>query len=252
MNPDGSGITPLTSGSASASDSDPDYSPDGRRIVFERSDPSDPQNVSLFVMDADASNQSPLVTPQGDAVPRLPIFSPDGTRVAFTRQNTTSPTPTLQIELADSSGLDQGLTPLTSGSTASAYSAWQPLNPPACELAGAPKQKSVKKISLTVTCQGENATVVAEGTGQVPNVPKTGAAASKKKKFTIPAVTTQVPAGAPTTVKLKIPKKASKKLKKAQKAGKTGKVTITATATDDFGQSSTETFDLKIKKKKKK
>ena len=251
MNPDGSDVTPVTTGSATQLDNEPDFSPDGRRIVFERSDPSDSSSGRLVVMDADGSNQSTLVTPQGDEVPRLPVFSPDGTRVAFSRINLSSPTPSSRIELADSSGTDQGLTPLTGGSTLAAYPGWQPLNAPTCDLAGAAKQKSVKKINLTVTCQGENATVVAEGTGQAPKVPRAGATASKKKRFKIPAVTTQVPASSPTTITLKISKKGSKALKKAAKAGKKGKATITATATDDLGRSTTETFAVKFKKKKK-
>ena len=51
---------------------------------------------------------------------------------------------------------------------------------------------------------------------------------------------------------LGIPDDDQKALKKAAKAGKKGKATITATTTDDFGQSSTETFKVKFKAKKKK
>ena len=128
---------------------------------------------------------------------------------------------------------------------------WQPLNPPACDLAGSATQKSVKSIGLTVTCANENAAVVAEGSGQAAKVKSAAASKKKKKRFTIPAVTSQVPAGTPATVTLAIPKKGSKALKKAIKAGKKGKATITATLTDDLGLASSETFEVTFKRKKK-
>ena len=108
----------------------------------------------------------------------------------------------------------------------------------------------MKKVSLTVTCASENATVVAAGSGKAPKVPK-AAVISKAKKFKIPPVTVQAQAGAATEITLKIPKKGAKALKKAAKAGKKGKATITATLTDDLGQSSNATFKVKFKAKKK-
>ena len=101
-------------------------------------------------------------------------------------------------------------------------------------------------------CTNENATVSAQGSGKAPKPKTKSASASKAKKFTIPAVTTQVQPGVPATITLTIPKKGRKALKKAAKAGKKGKATVTATITDDFGQASTETFALKFKAKKKK
>jgi hypothetical protein len=86
-----------------------------------------------------------------------------------------------------------------------------------------------------------------EGSGKAPK----GAVASNAKKFTIPPVGAQVPEGTSTDVTLKIPKYGKKALKKAAKAGKKGKATITAALTDDLGQSSTATFKVKFKPKKK-
>ncbi|HYU60915.1 MAG TPA: hypothetical protein VEK39_09155, partial [Solirubrobacterales bacterium] len=75
---------------------------------------------------------------------------------------------------------------------------------------------------------------------------------SKKKKFTLAPLTTQIPEATPTSVSLEVPKKGKKALKRAAKAGKQGKATITATLTDDLGLSSTETFEVTFKAKKKK
>ncbi len=117
-------------------------------------------------------------------------------------------------------------------------------------MTGNAKQKSVKQVEPVVTCSNENASVVVEGSGSAPKVQR-GAAASKAKKFTIPPVSAQAPAGAPTTITVPLPKKARKVLKKATKAGKKGRATLTATLTDDLGQSSSATLDVKFKRKKK-
>src|SRR5205807_7319605 len=65
-------VSRLTSGSQ---DSQPDWSPDGTRILFVRSG-------AIFVMFADGSGQAGLIPGPGDLSPR---WSPDGTRIAFSR-----------------------------------------------------------------------------------------------------------------------------------------------------------------------
>jgi dipeptidyl aminopeptidase/acylaminoacyl peptidase len=244
MNADGSGQQRLT-GPAMSFDNRPNFSPDGQRIVFERFDGS---QLDLVVMNADGSGQAPVTS--GVENDFDPVFSPDGAKIAFEREDAGF---TLgNIFLADAAGLNQNLTPLTANPSGmyDFEPDWQPLNPPSCDLTGKAKQKSTKRVSLTVTCANENATVVAEGSGKAPKVPK-GAVASKAKKFTIPAVTTQVPAGSPTTLTLKIPKKGKKALKKAAEAGKKGKATITADLTDDLGQTAQDSFSVRFKPKKK-
>ena len=76
MNRDGTSLTQLTENAAS--DFDPEWSPDGKRIAFH----SDRDLFSnIFVMDADGTEQTQLT--EGRSFDRSPTFSPDGNRVAF-------------------------------------------------------------------------------------------------------------------------------------------------------------------------
>jgi hypothetical protein len=176
------------------------------------------------------------------------VFSPDGTRVAFTRESDAFTSS--NIVLADSTGVNGNVVPLTANAEPVRDSdpTWQPLNPPTCDVGGKATSKSVKKVSVTVSCPTENATVVAEGSGKAPK-PRP-VLARKAKKFSIPPVTVAVPAGVPTTITLTVSKKGQKALKKATKAGKKGKATISLTLTDDLAQTATDTQDLKFKAKK--
>jgi TolB protein len=83
MNPDGSGITPLTSNSVG--DSDPCWSPDGSKIVYSSGDAS---SSAIWVMNVDSSNQKQLTTPADDNYDVEPAWSPDGNKIAFIRQFT--------------------------------------------------------------------------------------------------------------------------------------------------------------------
>jgi Tol biopolymer transport system component/putative cell wall-binding protein len=72
---DGTGVTRLTS--TLDHELEPDWSPDGREIVFRRVSPSGAQQ-GLFVMAADGSGER-LLRSSGD----WPAWSPDGVRIAF-------------------------------------------------------------------------------------------------------------------------------------------------------------------------
>ena len=240
MNADGSDPQRLTTGSASTFDSWPSFSPDGQKIVFDHGEGG---TFDVRIMNADGSGLEPLA-----ATPQFEVgasFAPDGTKVVFERLSSAE-----DLSLVDPDGANLTPVPGSSDVHGESSTTWQPLNPPSCEMTGAPKQKSVKRVDVTLTCSNENVTAVVEGSGSAPKV--RGAAASKKKTFAIPAVTQQVPAGTPTTVTLTIPKKGKKALKKATKAGKKGKATLTATLTDDFGETSNASFEVKFKGKKKK
>ena len=193
-------------------------------------------------MNADGSGQTPLV--EGPDSEGGPVFSPDRTRLAFSR----SSDGVANIFTAQATG--QSPTPLTTDPNGFDFEAdWQPLGP-ACELTGQATSKSFKQVgstpplALTPMQRSRNSI-------KAPKVPK-GAVASKAKKFSIPPVTAQVPRGTPTTVTLKIPKKGQKGAKEGREGGgKKGKATITATLTDDLGESSSDQLKVKFKAKKK-
>ncbi|HEX6625989.1 MAG TPA: hypothetical protein VF064_19890, partial [Pyrinomonadaceae bacterium] len=75
MNADGSEQTQLTVNAAS--DTRPDWSPDGTKIVFESSRDG---NSEIYVMNADGTGQTRLTT--HTASDSQPVWSPDGTRIA--------------------------------------------------------------------------------------------------------------------------------------------------------------------------
>jgi TolB protein len=78
MNPDGSGVVRLTD--SPVEETWPAWSPDGRRIAFERR--SD-DRVNIYVMNADGTGIVPLTTGSGHT-DFQPSWSPDGTRIVFT------------------------------------------------------------------------------------------------------------------------------------------------------------------------
>ncbi len=68
------------------SDSEPDWSPDGSKIVFtsgrDRGDNS--QNREIYLMNADGTNQRRLTFSPAEYLNQDPQFSPDGTKIVFT------------------------------------------------------------------------------------------------------------------------------------------------------------------------
>lgn len=54
-----------------------------------------------------------------------------------------------------------------------------------------------------------------------------------------------------TTLKLKVDRKGRRVLKKAAQAGKRGRATVTTTAVDDLGLSSTDKRKVRFKKKRR-
>jgi Tol biopolymer transport system component len=81
MNADGSAERNLTPRRAGADASSPDYSPDGKFIVYSRQAKFSSQ---IWVMRADGSHKVRL-TGRRDTTDWFPTFSPDGTKIAFGR-----------------------------------------------------------------------------------------------------------------------------------------------------------------------
>ena len=82
INPDGSGVQQLTTGSLE--NEEPHWSADGTKLLFTRSDESGVQDI--WSMNADGSNQVRLNTSTGNGFSENPSWSPDGTKIIFTKQ----------------------------------------------------------------------------------------------------------------------------------------------------------------------
>lgn len=82
MEDDGTGVTELLTDTRYPTR--PQWSPDGKQIVFSRwTSPIDSQHYQLVVMDADGTNERILTEPNTRSI--YPVFSPDGKSVLFER-----------------------------------------------------------------------------------------------------------------------------------------------------------------------
>ena len=123
MRPDGSDARQLTSDNRI--DTDADWSPDGRRIVFVKlSDTTSAlpgtAHFQIHVMAADGSDVRKLTEGSGDGSDRGPRWSPDGSQIVFSRSSSSAGPLGLFVMNADGSNVRA----LTTGSAS--WPDWSP------------------------------------------------------------------------------------------------------------------------------
>ncbi len=117
VNPDGSGLTQLTSTGSGTANVYPRWSADGTKIVFA----SFRTGVSaIWVMNADGSGQNQITHPPASTSNYEPAFSPDGSKIVFTNESST--TTNIWVTNVDGSNQKQ----LTIGSEQDNFPVWSP------------------------------------------------------------------------------------------------------------------------------
>jgi Tol biopolymer transport system component len=127
MNPDGSGVTRVSS-SDGGSDFGPSWSPDGTQVVFAAIRNED---WGIWSVDADGSNEHTILGGTGAGYVDNPVWSPDGNLIAFVGNlavDDYSPEDALYVMRPDGTGV----TPIADapGIGVAGDLAWQPLPAP--------------------------------------------------------------------------------------------------------------------------
>ena len=82
VRPDGTGVKVLTDLPDQVDAGAPDWSPDGRRLVFAVFD-NGAETAHIDTIGADGTGQQTVFAPVGSLSASDPVFSPDGTKIAF-------------------------------------------------------------------------------------------------------------------------------------------------------------------------
>jgi hypothetical protein len=235
MGPNGENQTQITPDSLTAFT--PSFSSDQTTIYFSGVGPGG-GNLDLHRINVDGTGHQQLTnTPENEFDPAL---SPDRQRLAYTLIPPGGGS--AQIAISDPNG--QNPAQVTSGPQNFFSPDWQALNPPA--FLGFKAKATTEKVNATITLD-EDATVTVGGKGKAPQ--SSIAVASKATKFKVKPKTAEIQPDVATKLKLKVPKKGRNAIEDALEEGEKPKIKLTATATDDLGQSSQETKKAKVKKK---
>ena len=107
----------------------PNWSPDGTRIVFERNRLFDVRQSDIWLMNADGSGKRPLTRTK--VYETFPVFSPDGTRIAFTsdrdNRNLSKGRHERGFELYTMAANGSDIVRVTDNRRADLFPDWQPL-----------------------------------------------------------------------------------------------------------------------------
>ena len=113
IDPDGSNRTQITD--HPASDADPDWSPDGKQLLFASNRDG---NLHIYKINADGTGLQPLTT--GDSTNIMPAWAPNGEKIAFASNRDGD----LEIFIMNADG--SNLTQLTDNDTADKTPTWAP------------------------------------------------------------------------------------------------------------------------------
>jgi TolB protein len=104
MNADGSNQHQVTAPPSGYLDAQPNFSPDGKQLIFER-DQVGGFDEQLYVANADGTGVHQLVTAPGGFADETPRFSPDGKKIAFMREPANDSSGQIMIMNANGTGV---------------------------------------------------------------------------------------------------------------------------------------------------
>jgi Tol biopolymer transport system component len=122
INADGTNETALTEGGSA------DWSPDGLKLVFSRSESDIFFIHGIYTINVDGTNETPLYDPRGQSDKR-PVWSPQGDRIAFDREECALGSPgCLPADVHTVNPDGSGVTPITAANATSDIEPdWQPI-----------------------------------------------------------------------------------------------------------------------------
>lgn len=211
------GVERQITSNASTSNNQPDLSPDGSTVVYQRQTGI---STELYTVPVLGGTETPLTstTGVGETWPR---WSPDGTRLVWMQTDATHDFFNQVLAVAKADATDPVVVPVPATSFRySGFPAWAQAGgvvPPvvASFTATAPsKVRAAKKLAVTLRCTGDVACVVTYGAKLVVPVKK------KKATFTVAPRTVTMRPRSTLVVPFVVPKAAKGKVRAALAAGR--------------------------------